>query len=592
MSLQRTWFGILVVGLAAGSTATAQVDHRVQPGQPVPGHARDANPQLGSGGFNSGVVTGANFINSANAVMSGNVSGLGGFHYADPIGSGFSSLGLRNSFNVTGLAPYSTAALADPNVFRGSLPSANLSYFDRRAFSVGDTRMLPPGQVGGYTPYYAPANTVVNIGGLQRGINQPGTSMLASPYTPLYPGSPIYTNVGQPLPSGVPNPLDRRSSVANPLNQPVPSGSLGFGAVGVTSTWQQPYAPALGSPLFGPSGVDARPSPWNAAQAYAARAGQANLGDAERAAAERQRLADAMEAARRTPDEVSAAAGAAEPSAVSAAGVVPGVPTPQLGADRFTDMTNAIREVAAAEPDYVAVMLRARAGGLPGEPPAAPGLSAPGAETPATLAPRPVPADLTPGSSLPDPDSRLSPRMQRAARWARDALRTPIRSFAGTGDDQVNRHLLAAEAAMRSGNFYTAAGEFALASTWAPDNPLPLLGRGHALAAAGEYVSAALFLTRGIGRFPDIVAFDLDLPALVGGRDVFDRRRADLEQQLARHDTCEMRFLLGYLEYYSGLRDVGLKNLRAAAAKAAPGSVIARFPEMLSVAPAEPVGSN
>ncbi len=591
MSLQRTWFGILVIGLAAGSTATAQVDNRVQPGQPVPGHARDANPQVGSGGFNSPVVTGANFINSANAIMSGNVSGLGGFHYADPIGSGFSALGLQNSFNVTGLAPFSTAALADPSVFRGPLPSANLSYFDRRGFSVGDTRMLPTGQIGGYTPYYAPANTVVNIGGLQRGLNQPGTSMLASPYTPLYPGSPIYSSTGQPLPSGVPDPLDRRSSITNPLNQSVP-GALGLGAVGVTPTWQQPYAPALGSPLFGPSGVDARPSPWNAAQAYAARAGQANLGDAERAAAERQRLADAMEAARRTPDEVGAAAGAADSSAVSAAGVAPGVPTAQLGADRFTDMTNAIREVAAAEPDYVAVMLRARAAGLPGEAPIAPGLSPPGTEPPPTLSPRPVPADLSPGSSLPDPDSRLSPRMQRAARWARDALRTPIRSFAGTGDDQVNRHLLAAEAAMRSGNFYTAAGEFALAATWAPDNPLPLLGRGHALAAAGEYVSAALFLTRGIGRFPDIVAFDLDLPALVGGRDVFDRRRADLEQQLARHDTCEMRFLLGYLEYYSGLRDIGLKNLRAAAEKAAPGSVIARFPEMLSVTPAEPAGSN
>jgi len=606
MSKRSCVASAVLVGVVA-VVAAGQVDNRVQPLQPVPGRARDANNQVGSGGFNAQSNAGS-YINSANAVMSGNVYGLGGFHYS----SGAIGPGARNSFNTTGLAGYNTGTVNNPYMFQASLPSADISYFNRQSFSVGDARQLQatggsryyiPGQ---NQPYYANSNTVLNSGAVQSGLNRPGTSGLDTPFTPLYQGPlSTYGSVPQTLPDGVPNPQDRR---LQPLNQAVgtaPQMSIFGSAAADVPNWQRPYVDASQSPIFGPSGVDARLPAALAGGQFTARAGQANLGDADYAQARADEAAKAAAAAAPPTGgltTISPTAGGLTPQALpgepqdtTTLGPKVAVLSPErLGVDRFADMAMAVREAEAAAPDFITELTRTRAGGNAGAPgmgAVSPGPTAPGQ---APVGPAPV-GPVLPGqpsskggTSETGRDTRTATgaRLDQAARWAQELLKTPMKSFVGRGDDAVNLHLAAAEAAMKSGDYYAAAGEFGLASSLSPNNPLPLLGRGNALAAAGDYMSAVLFITRGISRFPGIVAFDLDLPTLIGGQDVFDVRRADLEKQLARVDSYEMRFLLGYLEYYSGLRDVGMKNLRAAAAKAPAGSVIAVFPEMLAGATA------
>ena len=88
-------------------------------------------------------------------------------------------------------------------------------------------------------------------------------------------------------------------------------------------------------------------------------------------------------------------------------------------------------------------------------------------------------------------------------------------------------------------------------------------------------------LLQGIARFPEIARFRLDLRRLLGTDQLLDIRRADLEESLNQRDDHELRFLLGYIEYYSGLSRYGLNNLRRAAAEALPDSVIRRFVELL-----------
>ncbi len=611
----------LLVAVLTAATA-AQVDNRVQPLQPVPGRARDANNQVGSGGFNAQSNAGA-YINSANAVMSGNVYGLGGFHYTNSsslLGGGnsfgagslgtlgsLSSVGVRNSFNTTALAGYNTGSVNNPYLFKASLPSADISYFNRQAFSVSDARQIQPTGgsnyyiPGAYQPYYANSNTVLNSGAVQSGLNRAGTTGLDTPFTPLFQGPlSTYGSTPQTLPDGVRDPQDRR---LQPLNQPVgspPQMSIFGSAAADVPNWQRPYVDASQSPIFGPSGVDARLPAALAGGQFTARAGQSNLGDADYAQA-------------RADEAAKAAAAAAPPTGgLTAIGPTAGALTPQatlgqpqdttrlgpkvaalsperLGVDRFADMAMAVREAEAAAPDFITELTQSRAGGnarVPGAAAVGPG---PAAAGPAAVGPTlPEQPGGKGGTSETGRDTRTATgaRLDQAARWAQELLKAPMKSFVGRGDNAVNLHLAAAEAAMKSGDYYAAAGEFGLASSLAPNNPLPLLGRGNALAAAGDYMSAVLFITRGISRFPGIVAFDLDLPTLIGGQDVFDVRRADLEKQLARVDSYELRFLLGYLEYYSGLRDVGMKNLRAAAAKAPAGSVIAVFPGMLAGATA------
>jgi tetratricopeptide (TPR) repeat protein len=168
-----------------------------------------------------------------------------------------------------------------------------------------------------------------------------------------------------------------------------------------------------------------------------------------------------------------------------------------------------------------------------------------------------------------------------AARWATNLLDDPITSFVGRHESRFNTHMAVAEAALKTGDYYKSARSYDLAHTIDPRNPLPLLGRGHALVAAGDYASAARSLQQGIQRFPHIAAFRIDLLELVGQEDAFDVRRADLENRLATSDHHELRFLLGYMEFYSGLPDEGIRNLERAARMAPEGSVIAIFPDLL-----------
>ena len=86
-----------------------------------------------------------------------------------------------------------------------------------------------------------------------------------------------------------------------------------------------------------------------------------------------------------------------------------------------------------------------------------------------------------------------------------------------------------------------------------------------------------------LALFPEIAYFKLDLNAFVTDPQVLDVRRADLETRLAEREDYRFRFLLGFIEYYSGLEEFGLENLKRAAADAPPGSAIAQFPTSLRV---------
>jgi tetratricopeptide (TPR) repeat protein len=172
-------------------------------------------------------------------------------------------------------------------------------------------------------------------------------------------------------------------------------------------------------------------------------------------------------------------------------------------------------------------------------------------------------------------------RLRRAQRMAEELMATPVESFAGQSENRANTLISQAEELLQDGEYYRAANRYELAAAAAPENPLPLIGRGHALIAAGDYLSATYWLTRGIGRFEGVLQFDLNLPRLIGNQDLLDRRRADLENILASREDYQLRFLLGYIEYYSGLREIGEENFRRAAATAPKDSLIARFPALL-----------
>lgn len=235
------------------------------------------------------------------------------------------------------------------------------------------------------------------------------------------------------------------------------------------------------------------------------------------------------------------------------------------------------------------------------QPPALPNAAA--APPPATSAPPPTPS-VVPGSDLftdmrialeleANPQAGWFGEIQEAVKeqpamaqefreiaaasgeeFVARVLSSTISTFVSRGDSQSNEQMIRAESEMVAGRYYEAAQAFERAQLLNPGNPLPMIGRGHALLAAGEYASASVQLSRGLGLFEDFGRFRLDLKTLLGGQEIIDVRRADLMDRLASKEDPSLRFLLGYIEYHSGQRDRGLENLeRAASSIDAPPAV-------------------
>jgi len=126
------------------------------------------------------------------------------------------------------------------------------------------------------------------------------------------------------------------------------------------------------------------------------------------------------------------------------------------------------------------------------------------------------------------------------------------KSLDSLSESKFNQHMRDAEEHLKAGRYYRAASSFSLASVYQADNPLALAGRGHALFAAGEYVSSALFLSRALAVSPEYLQMRVDLVAMLGDGNILAGRIADIEQWLARSGSSQLQFLLGYVYYRTG----------------------------------------
>jgi tetratricopeptide (TPR) repeat protein len=328
------------------------------------------------------------------------------------------------------------------------------------------------------------------------------------------------------------------------------------------------YRSAAGSSIFGTLRPEARlPAPSVGLRSLDERPDEAEVGEAPTAKPGPEAPAAApagVEQPAARPGEQAAGGVFAQRQTKRPAGLDSPLPMDgsvpaNLGADRFADLYNAVRALQQAG---------VREAGFE-----------PAAARPVVAAPS---EPARPGSGLARRPSEGLAQLATSAKWASTMLDDPLKTFVGRYRTRLNEYMAAGEAAMGEGAYYRAATQFDLAHAVDPQNPLPLLQRGHALVAAGDYLSGLKSLELGLARFPQIAAFRMDLIALVGGRDVYDVRRADLEGKLKARESYEFRFLLGYLELYSGLADVGLKDLARAAELAPADSPVKTFSGLVS----------
>jgi tetratricopeptide (TPR) repeat protein len=144
-------------------------------------------------------------------------------------------------------------------------------------------------------------------------------------------------------------------------------------------------------------------------------------------------------------------------------------------------------------------------------------------------------------------------------------IRGPHTSPESYAEAKFNQHLQRAQGHLKAGRYYAAADSFALASIYKLDpgeagsDPvqtgglaLCFAGRGHALFAAGEYISSALFLSRALKIAPEYARTKIDLAGMLGGENKLESRIADIKEWLGRSDSAQLEFLLGYVCYRMG----------------------------------------
>jgi tetratricopeptide (TPR) repeat protein len=138
------------------------------------------------------------------------------------------------------------------------------------------------------------------------------------------------------------------------------------------------------------------------------------------------------------------------------------------------------------------------------------------------------------------------------------------KTFASLADDKFNRYMRAGEEYLKESRYYRAADAFSLASVYKPSNPLAYAGKCHALFAAGEYVSAALFLSKTMEIFPQYAQFKIDIVAMIGDKDKVESRIADMKEWYDRSGAAELQFLLAYIYYQMDRLDAAKEAIEKA----------------------------
>ncbi|MHC4193947.1 MAG: hypothetical protein ACYSP9_07215, partial [Planctomycetota bacterium] len=142
------------------------------------------------------------------------------------------------------------------------------------------------------------------------------------------------------------------------------------------------------------------------------------------------------------------------------------------------------------------------------------------------------------------------------------AILGPHRDALAFWDAKFNQHMATAEKYLGEGRFYRSADAYTLALVYKSTERLAYMGKSHALLAAGEYMSSALFLSRAVtaasgsrdkkdADVRQLLAASSKLLALIG-RDKLESRLVDVEQWQQRSGSVELQLLLAYIYYQVG----------------------------------------
>ncbi|MBN2212211.1 MAG: hypothetical protein JW709_12510 [Sedimentisphaerales bacterium] len=150
--------------------------------------------------------------------------------------------------------------------------------------------------------------------------------------------------------------------------------------------------------------------------------------------------------------------------------------------------------------------------------------------------------------------------------------------------EQFYKYLRQGRDYLYKGEYYRAADQFSLAALYQPRNPGVYLARCHALLGAGEFLSAAFYLSKALTAPP--TTSDA-VPATLPTVPVLQERLTEIKRW--REQTAEpmLLFIQGYVEACLGQSDQARQTLTQAAEEMPAEPAIQRLLSTLTASPAE-----
>ena len=463
-------------------------------GQVVPtqtGRELDANYRHGSGGLNTPGVEPAG-INSQ-LYVTGQVTGLGAFR---------GGVGYRA-----------------PDQLGLDLPSAALSQFRRQSVGLED---VGAGSLYRPAPYYERSTTVLGLREIQSGAALPGSSIPRRSMIPPALAEELYVDATAAYRPLAPAPAAVRTPAVGSLVRTPESAAdtreprLPFGAYG-------------GVDLFRVADVDSREQ--LARELRELRFGEARIDREVKAEVDASTAGPAPSLQDRT--ELRPAAPAPEGAQVLTGPVAPAAQTyraliAQPNEDVYLDLLLLMREQSS----------KRRSQRPPADDVGVFRLD----ESAESLRPADEPAP---------PARKPAGKSADLVDIARDN-RIVLHGLAGRSADAFNNHMNQAKRSLSEGKYYEAALEYQLAMTIDSRNPLARIGRGLALFAAGESLSAAINIRRAMELFPPIMETRLDVPMIMDPV-AFDHQLDRVDERLAKEarEADPLLIFLGTYAHYS-----------------------------------------
>ena len=204
--------------------------------------------------------------------------------------------------------------------------------------------------------------------------------------------------------------------------------------------------------------------------------------------------------------------------------------------------------------------------------------------TPAKAAPGAL-ARVAPRSSVARPQARRTePKAVNSVRGARSHMAF-IHRRASIQDDFI-RGIILGGIRFKENNFEGAEEQFERAHKKDPSSPVPILARGHARFALGEYKKAAHDLKAALTAYAKLNSIKMDRRDFYGNPETFYGQLAKLEKFVKNNkEDSHAHFLLGYNYYFSGRPTLARKAFERSLAINSGDKLAKAFLTMLGVDP-------